>query len=69
MSQGIGAFLSVTGVGIGADDLLFSSNLLRQVGDLQVSSPHVRLLLLLLLLLLELVLLCGVRFGWSLMLL
>ena len=54
---------SVTGVGIGTDDLLFSSDLLRQVGDVQVGLPHVGLLLLLLLLLLEL------RFGWLLLLL
>jgi hypothetical protein len=50
-------------VGIGTDDLLFSSDLLRQVGDVQVSSPHLLLLLLLMLLLLEL------RFGWLLLLL
>jgi hypothetical protein len=50
-------------VGIGTDDLLFSSDLLRQVGDVQVSLPHVGLLLMLLLLLLEL------RFGWLLLLL
>jgi hypothetical protein len=52
--------------GIGTDDLLFSFDLLKQVGDVQVSSPHL-LLLLLLLLLAEL--LCGLRFGWWLLLL
>ena len=51
-------------MGIGTDDLLFSSDLLRQVGDVQVGLPHVGLLLLLLLLLL-----LELRFGWLLLLL